>query len=97
MKDALIHKYYPVIYSPGRTGSTLIRYNLSHYLSYFNLQAESTHDPNYVPDGDSICVLSKRLNIFDSALSQLILTSTQEPVIYTSKYIEPFEVSIEQF
>lgn len=87
-----------LIYTPGRTGSTLIVGNLS---KYFTSDVQQIHNPlyelQYDGNTDYICVLSRRHNTFDAILSQLILEKTNEPHIYSNSDVTPFSANIDQF
>jgi len=91
-----------VVFSPGRTGSTLIVKNINQWAG--KDVAYAVHNPNFVHSEqfiplhkDLVCVLSRRDNIFHGALSQLVLEHTQEPTFYTGTKNTPFSADIYRF
>lgn len=88
-----------VVYTTGRTGSHLICMNLSSYFQvpfYSNQNSNITsgvvhsHDPLWVPSSsDFICILSKRKNIFNSIISNLVGRVSEEWTNYSNKSIDP--------
>jgi hypothetical protein len=91
-----------VVFSPGRTGSTLITKNINQWAG--RDIAYATHNPNFVHSDefipfhdDLVCILSKRRNVFRAALSQLVLEHTQEPTFYTGTKNTPFVADINRF
>ena len=91
-----------VVFSPGRTGSTLIVNNINRWAGQDI--AYATHNPNFVHSNEFIpihenlvCILSKRQNVFRAALSQLVLEHTQEPTFYTGTKNTPFVADVNRF
>lgn len=90
-----------VVFTTGRTGSTLICQNLSGHFGEPMTQERDqshsrivhSHDPLWTaPSHDYICVLSKRRDVFAQIISMIISKRTNEFSDYTKKSIEPFEV-----
>ena len=60
-----------VITAFPRTGSTLVRHNLS---SYFGVFVEHTHDQLYRPPSDDFtAVVTRRRNVFDCVCSHFVI------------------------
>jgi hypothetical protein len=92
-------KYF-VIYSPMRTGSTIIARNIENFLASVSneYQVVHTHDPKVrPPDGNYTCIVSHRTDIFNSICSLLTSTKTTELVSYTNKPLEKFYVEPNEF
>ena len=91
-----------VIYSPMRTGSTIIYNNLLDHMGFtesskFPYTVMHTHNPKDTPaETGFTCILSKRKNILDMACSAVIAEKTNEYAEYTGQTVEPFSVSVEQ-
>jgi hypothetical protein len=84
-----------VVFSPARTGSSLIVGNLNRY---FNTSVVQMHDQHWTPPNNNYtCILSKRENIIDSTLSQLLVSLTHEASIYSNKNLDTFVFNPEQF
>lgn len=83
-----------LVVTAGRTGSQLIKHNLQRY---YKCAVEHTHNPLVEPRTNQLVIISKRLNDFNSIVSTIIGRRTNEFVTYTSKEIEPFAVSKEEF
>jgi len=95
-----------VVYTTGRTGSSLICRNLSQYfkipMSYEQYQLHTDivhcHNPLWTPsDNNSICVLSKRRDTFSLIMSTLVGKQSNEFVDYSGKHIPMFAVSESEF
>jgi hypothetical protein len=88
-----------VVYTTGRTGSQLICMNLASYFQvpfHSNQRSDITsgvvhaHNPLWVPSSDNfICVLSKRRNVFNSIISTLVGSISEEWTIYSDKSMNP--------
>lgn len=84
-----------VIMTPGRTGSTLIVGNLNRY---FGCDALQMHHNSYVPpDNTYTCILSRRKNIFDAVISQMVVEHTQETTVYSGTKNTPLYISDRDF
>ena len=83
-----------VIFSPGRTGGSLISNNL---LDYFKANVNYIHNMQSFDMSDCTCILSKRKNVIESVFSQLIVNKSNETVDYSDKKIDLFDVEIDQF
>ena len=84
-----------VVYSPARTGSSLIVGNLE---KYFGVPAVHTHDFAWTPPDDTYtCIISRRAPLIDSVLSVIMAEYTDEYATYTNKEIEPFNVHTGKF
>jgi hypothetical protein len=95
-----------VIFTTGRTGSQLIRFNLSTHFQLPSLEyqhnnieiTQSTvihnHNPLWVPPDNSFCtaIISRRRNLFESIISALVAEKTKEFFQYTNRTISPFYV-----
>jgi hypothetical protein len=91
-----------VVFSPGRTGSTLVVKNINQWagrdIAYAIHNPQFVHSDEFIPfHKDLVCILSRRKNIFRGALSQLVLEHTQEPTFYTGTKNTPFAVNIDRF
>lgn len=95
-----------VVFTTGRTGSTLICKNLSeHFNEPMSMERDRSHtgivhshDPFWPPPSSNyVCVLSKRRDVFAQILSMIIGQRTNEFTDYTKKSIEPFEVDETEF
>lgn len=91
-----------IIYSIGRTGSTLLTRNIN---AYFNDDARShvihqsnfVHTANLIPwDESMICIRSRRRDLFKTAISMVIAEHTRQADTYDTN-IEPFDVNSEYF
>lgn len=86
-----------VVFSPSRTGSTLITYNLRAYLEKIGYQKNKievihTHDPEFAtPHNNFTCILSRR-NVPRAILSSLVLEQTGEWANYSNNSVTPFSV-----
>lgn len=86
-----------VVFSPSRTGSTLITYNLQDYLRkigyhHSEIQVIHTHDKDIVlPHNNFVCILSRR-NVPHAILSSLVLEQTGEWANYSNNPVAPFAV-----
>ena len=90
----MFNKKFVIIAFP-RTGSTLVRHNLS---SYFGVFVEHTHDRLYRPPGDDFtAVVTQRRNIFDCVCSHLVMLHTGEMSIYSHKEFNKFDIDLEDF
>ncbi|CAB4128185.1 hypothetical protein UFOVP112_11 [uncultured Caudovirales phage] len=86
-----------IIFTPGRTGSTLIIGNLSRYFRYA-VDIRQEHHSNYKPASDDFtCILSRRRNTFDAIISQLVVEHTKETSIYSGTKNTPMYGSEETF
>lgn len=83
-----------LIYSPGRTGSSIIRDALPVIGT-----GNATHNPVYIPDDpeNTIAIVSRRRDEFALAMSKIISDVTCEFTAYTKKEIAPFTVSDDLF
>lgn len=92
-----------VVYSPGRTGSTLISNTLSSFFKktfrpigldtsriFEDNLVIATHNPLFLPENleTSIAVISHRKNLFDTVMSKIIADHTQEFHIYSGKELK---------
>jgi len=83
-----------VIYSPCRTGSTLIRNNLQ----LITPNVIHTHSSSLVAlRYNRICILSKRRNVFSEVLSHAVADVINEGYAYTDRLIEPFAIDPDVF
>ena len=79
-----------VVYSPARTGSSLIAGNLE---KHFGVPAVHTHDYAWTPPDDTYtAIISLREPLIDSVLSVIMAEYTDEYATYTDKTIAPFRV-----
>jgi hypothetical protein len=91
------------VYSPGRTGSTLIVKNLEKYLSKYEtphlpFDVIHTHDPKFVPPTDDyVCIVSYRESSLDVSCSLYVSDKTGELIQYSGQEIEPFAVDKDEF
>lgn len=88
-----------VVFGAGRTGSHLIRRNLSHYFKSQNVI--QTHNPLLqLPWPNTIPVISRRKNMFDAIIS-MFAASKYDKFHWTASdsivHIEPFEISNKDF
>jgi hypothetical protein len=84
-----------VITAFPRTGSTLVRHNLS---NYFDVFVEHTHDRLYLPPGDDFtAVVTRRRNVFDCICSHLVMLHTGEMNIYSGQEFDQFDIDLENF
>ena len=84
-----------VINAFPRTGSTLVRDNLS---SYFGVFVEHTHDRLYRPPGDDFtAVVTRRRNVFDCICSHFVMLHTGEMNIYSGREFNQFDIDLRQF
>jgi hypothetical protein len=92
-------KFSAVIFTAGRTGSHLIKRNLS---KYFNSdQVIQTHDPLLeLPTVNTIPIISRRRNIFDAIIS-MIVASRIDKFHWTHNEstinIDPFSIDVMDF
>ena len=97
---------FAVVYSPGRTGSNIISNNLA--VGPLNPPKKwpvvdnspsiiHCHNPFYQPPSKTICIVSKRRNIFDALISREVSYKIKEFYFYSKKSIEPFKVNVDQF
>lgn len=83
-----------VVFSPCRTGSTIIVNNLLPDLTNTVIHM---HDPTWIPyKDDFICILSKREDQFAAAISHAVMDTTGEIHSYSNS-ISPFEISPARF
>jgi hypothetical protein len=84
-----------VINAFPRTGSTLVRDNLS---SYFGVFVEHTHDRLYRPPGDDFtAVVTRRRNVFDCICSHFVMLHTGEMNIYSGQDFDQFDIDLHKF
>lgn len=83
-----------IVFSPARTGSSLIVGNLNRY---FHTSVTHTHNQYEPYHNESTCILSSRENIIDSVLSQVLVEITDEASVYSNKIIVPFVLNPEKF
>jgi hypothetical protein len=84
-----------VINAFPRTGSTLVRHNLS---SYFDVLIELSHDRSYRPPTDDFtAVVTRRRNVFDCLCSHFVMLHTQEMNIYTGRAFDQFDIDLQDF
>jgi hypothetical protein len=95
-----------VVFTTGRTGSTLICQNLAKHTDEPMTQERDrvhsrivhSHDPFWTaPTNNYMCVLSKRRDVFAQILSMIISKRTNEFTDYTKKSIELFAVEETEF
>ncbi len=83
-----------VVFSPCRTGSTIIINNL---LTDRTNTVIHMHNPEWTPyREDFVCILSKRQDQFAAALSHAVMDSTGEVHNY-SNTVDPFQISPARF
>ena len=83
-----------VVFSPCRTGSTIIVNNLSTDITNTVIHM---HNPEWTPYRDDfICILSKRKDRFATVLSHAVMDTTGEIHNY-SNTLEPFEIDTARF
>lgn len=83
-----------VIFTPGRTGSTLIYNNLSTDRTNTVLHM---HNNKWVPYRENfICILSKRKDLFASVISNLVMHQTGEIQTYSGNQ-QPFKIEPNRF
>lgn len=93
---------FAVVYSAGRTGSHLICNNLiSSSLKITEYPFIGTkpsiihcHNPLYKPPQKTICIISKRRNIFDALMSRAIANITNEHYVYSDNNVPQAPVTI---
>ena len=84
-----------VITAFPRTGSTLVRHNLSNYFGTF---IEHTHDRLYRPPSDDFtAVVTRRRNVFDCVCSHFVMLHTGEMNIYSSQEFGQFDINLKDF
>ena len=84
-----------VVHGFPRTGSSLVRANLSKYLDVF---VEHNHDFLYVPSHEEFtAVVTKRKNLFDCLCSHFVMLHTGEMVTYSSKEHSKFKIDPHDF
>ena len=84
-----------VITAFPRTGSTLVRHNLS---SYFGVFVEHTHDRLYRPPSDDFTVVvTRRRNVFDCICSHFVMLHTGEMNVYSGQTFEQFDIDLQRF
>ena len=84
-----------VIHAFPRTGSTLVRHNLS---EYFNIDVEHNHDVLYIPQhSEYTAVVTRRRNVFDCVCSHLVMLHTGEMSIYSHKQFDKFDIDLKSF
>jgi hypothetical protein len=84
-----------VINAFPRTGSTLVRHNLS---SYFGVFVEHTHDRLYRPPGDDFtAVVTRRRNVFDCVCSHFVMLHTGEMNVYSGRQFDQFDIDLDSF
>ena len=83
-----------VIFSPGRTGGSLISNNLT---DYFNASVNYIHTMRSFDMSDCTCILSKRRSVTEAVFSQLIVDKSKETSEYSDKKIDWFHADIDQF
>lgn len=78
-----------------RTGSTLVRHNLS---GYFNTTVDHTHKLTYTPPHSDITVIvTRRRNVFDCLCSHFVMLHTGEMSLYTGKQFDQFDIAQKDF
>lgn len=81
------------IYSTSRSGSNLIADNLKEKLNAQVAKLYREEDcPEDIDEKDSICILSRRRDIFSKTLSELLNHVHQSHSIYNFNIIKPFAV-----
>lgn len=84
-----------VITAFPRTGSTLVRHNLS---SYFGVSVEHTHDQLYKPPSDDFTVVvTRRRNVFDCVCSHFVMLHTGEMNLYSGQEFDQFDIDLKSF
>lgn len=84
-----------VIHAFPRTGSTLVRHNLS---GYFNVDVEHNHDASYIPQhSEYTAIVTRRKNVFDCVCSHLVMLHTGEMSIYSHKQFDKFDIDLKSF
>lgn len=84
-----------VITAFPRTGSTLVRHNLS---SYFGVFVEHTHDQSYLPPSDDFtAVVTRRRNVFDCVCSHFVMLHTGEMNLYSGREFDQFDIDLHSF
>jgi hypothetical protein len=92
--DVCVNKKFVVIAFP-RTGSTLVRYNLSNHFGVF---VEHTHDRLYRPPSDDFtAVVTRRRNVFDGICSQFVMRHTGEMSVYSGREFDRFDIDLQSF
>jgi hypothetical protein len=99
-----------VVYSPGRTGSTLITRELNSYFKIWyvgtlstrtavDVPLVTTHNPLFqVRDPENyIAIISKRRSLFNTIISKIIADYTKEYTEYTKKDISSINISSKKF
>jgi hypothetical protein len=84
-----------VIHGFPRTGSSLVRVNLS---EYFDVFVEHNHDFSYVPPHTEFtAIVTKRRNLFDCVCSHFVMLRTGEMVTYSGKEYSKFKIDPREF
>lgn len=102
------YKLFPrkfIVYSPTRTGSTILGRNLSKYLNIIDpykklYDVVHTHNEYLAPPStDYVCILSKRESILDTVCSRIMAEKTGEwtDSDYTTQTVNSFSVDLDQF
>ena len=90
----MFNKFF-VIRAFPRTGSTLVRHNLS---GYFNTNVDHTHELTYTPPHTDITVIvTRRRNVFDCLCSHFVMLHTGEMSLYTGKQFDQFDINKQDF
>lgn len=96
-----------IVYSHGRTASTLITANINHYCNinrpWIN-EVWAVHNPKFIHSNSFIpltdhttCILSRRFDLIESVLSHIVLNRTYEPALYSNKHVDKFTVNLNTF
>ena len=84
-----------VVHGFPRTGSSLVRANLS---EYFNVFVEQNHDFLYVPSHTEFtAIVTKRKNLFDCLCSHFVMLHTGEMITYSGEKHSKFEIDTVEF
>ena len=91
-----------IVYSPGRTGTTLICENIrKHFdnrkIAYVVHNPQFMHSDSFIPlTDDMVCIRSRRHNVFNYIIRAVISEKISEAKDYTNNHIEPFYVDPKQ-
>ena len=90
----MFNKFF-VIRAFPRTGSILVKHNLS---GYFNTNVDHTHELTYTPPHSDITVIViRRRNVFDCLCSHFVMLHTGEMSLYTGKQFDQFDINKQDF
>ena len=90
----MFNKFF-VIRAFPRTGSTLVRHNLS---EYFNTTIDHTHELTYTqPHSDVTVIVTRRRNVFDCLCSHFVMLHTGEMSLYSGRTFDQFDIDKQDF